>query len=86
MNGLEYVNANFCLFLSGGGSSSTQLSPPRSDQKERRTQGKDRSSSSVEDQAHTAADGSLCSDSVRSLLEEKGKAQFLRTSIVNSLS
>ncbi|XP_048067432.1 centrosome-associated protein 350 isoform X2 [Megalobrama amblycephala] len=57
--------------ISGGGSSSTQLSPPRSDQKERRTQGKDRSSSSVEDQAHTAADDSLCSDSVRSLLEEK---------------
>ncbi|XP_067250665.1 centrosome-associated protein 350 isoform X4 [Chanodichthys erythropterus] len=57
--------------ISGGGSSSTQLSPPRSDQKEKRTQGKDRSNSSVEDQAHTAADDSLCSDSVRSLLEEK---------------
>ncbi|XP_077078804.1 centrosome-associated protein 350 isoform X3 [Siphateles boraxobius] len=62
--------------ISGGGSSSTQLSPPRSDQKERRTAGKDRSSSSVEDQAHTAADDSLCSDSVRSPLEEKDSASI----------
>ncbi|XP_058639907.1 centrosome-associated protein 350 isoform X11 [Onychostoma macrolepis] len=57
--------------ISGGGSSSTQLSPPHSDQKERKTPGKDRSSSSVEDQAHTTADDSLCSDNVRSPLEEK---------------
>ncbi len=64
------------LFLSGGGSSSSQLSPPGSDQKERKTPGKDRSSSSVEDQAHTAADDSLCSDNVCSLLEEKGKAHI----------
>ncbi|XP_016086333.1 centrosome-associated protein 350-like [Sinocyclocheilus grahami] len=62
--------------ISGGDSSSTQLSPPRSDQKERKTAGKDRSSSSVEDQAHTAADDSLCSDIVRSPLEEKGKAHI----------
>uniref|UniRef100_A0A9J8A4D2 Centrosomal protein 350 n=1 Tax=Cyprinus carpio carpio TaxID=630221 RepID=A0A9J8A4D2_CYPCA len=62
--------------ISGGGSSSTQLSPPRSDQKERKTPGKDRSSSSVEDQAHTAADDSLSSDNVRSPLEEKDNASI----------
>ncbi|XP_067270257.1 centrosome-associated protein 350 isoform X4 [Pseudorasbora parva] len=62
--------------ISGGGSSSTQLSPPHSDQKERWTAGKDRSSSSVEDQAHTAADDSLCSDSVRSPREEKDSASI----------
>uniref|UniRef100_A0A8C2AKU0 Centrosomal protein 350 n=1 Tax=Cyprinus carpio TaxID=7962 RepID=A0A8C2AKU0_CYPCA len=64
------------LFLSGGSSSGTQLSPPRSDQKERKTTGKDRSSSSVEDQAHTTADDSLCSDSVHTLLEEKDSASI----------
>ncbi|XP_026125174.1 centrosome-associated protein 350-like isoform X6 [Carassius auratus] len=57
--------------ISGGGSSSTQRSPPRSDQDERNTPGKDRSSSSVEDQAHTAADDSLCSENLRSPLQEK---------------
>ncbi|XP_016356089.1 centrosome-associated protein 350 isoform X2 [Sinocyclocheilus anshuiensis] len=65
--------------ISGGGSSSTQLSPPRSDQKQRKTAGKDRSSSSVEDQAHTAADDSLCSDSVRSPLEEKADSASIAT-------
>uniref|UniRef100_A0A8C1RWQ1 Centrosomal protein 350 n=1 Tax=Cyprinus carpio TaxID=7962 RepID=A0A8C1RWQ1_CYPCA len=65
--------------ISGGGSSSTQLSPPRSDQKERKTPGKDRSSSSVEDQAHTAADDSLSSDNVRSPLEEKADNASIAT-------
>ncbi|XP_016427520.1 centrosome-associated protein 350-like [Sinocyclocheilus rhinocerous] len=65
--------------ISGGGSSSTQLSPPRSDQKERKTPGKDRSSSSVEDQAHTTADDSLCSDNVRSPLEEKADSASITT-------
>lgn len=59
------------FFFSGGGSSSAQLSPSHSDQKEKKE--KDRSSSSVEDLAHTAADESLRSDSIHSLLEEKGK-------------
>ncbi|XP_043102271.1 centrosome-associated protein 350 isoform X3 [Puntigrus tetrazona] len=62
--------------ISGGGSSSTPLSPPNSDQKERKTPGKVRISSSVEDQAHTAADDSLCSDTVRSPLEEKDSASI----------
>uniref|UniRef100_A0A671KJE4 Centrosome-associated protein 350-like n=1 Tax=Sinocyclocheilus anshuiensis TaxID=1608454 RepID=A0A671KJE4_9TELE len=65
--------------ISGGGSSSTQLSPPHSDQKERKTPGKDRSSSSVEDQAHTTADDSLCSDNVRSPLEEKADSASIAT-------
>uniref|UniRef100_A0A9J8CSG4 Centrosomal protein 350 n=1 Tax=Cyprinus carpio carpio TaxID=630221 RepID=A0A9J8CSG4_CYPCA len=65
--------------ISGGSSSGTQLSPPRSDQKERKTTGKDRSSSSVEDQAHTTADDSLCSDSVHTLLEEKADSASIAT-------
>ncbi|XP_073675321.1 centrosome-associated protein 350 [Garra rufa] len=65
--------------ISGGGSSSTQLSPPHSDQKEKKTSGKDRSSSSVEDQAHTAADDSLCSDNLRSPLEEKADSASIAT-------
>ncbi|XP_051508871.1 centrosome-associated protein 350 isoform X4 [Myxocyprinus asiaticus] len=65
--------------ISGGGSSSTQLSPSNSDQKEKRTAEKDRSSSSVEDQTHTAADDSLRSDSVRSLLEEKADSASIAT-------
>ncbi|XP_073766232.1 centrosome-associated protein 350 isoform X11 [Danio rerio] len=65
--------------ISGGGSSSTQLSPPHSGQTERRTPGKDRSSSSVEDQAHTAADDSLCSNSVLGPLEEKADCASIAT-------
>ncbi|KAL0186989.1 hypothetical protein M9458_018659, partial [Cirrhinus mrigala] len=57
----------------------TQLSPPHSDQKDRKTAGKDRSSSSVEDQAHTAADDSLCSDNLRSPLEEKADSASIAT-------
>ncbi|XP_026118818.1 centrosome-associated protein 350-like isoform X3 [Carassius auratus] len=65
--------------ISGSGSSSTQLSPPRSDQKERKTAGNDRSSSSMEDEVHTAADDFLCSGSVRSLLEEKADNASIAT-------
>ncbi|XP_051525667.1 centrosome-associated protein 350-like isoform X3 [Myxocyprinus asiaticus] len=65
--------------ISGGGSSITQLSPSLSDQKEKRSAEKDRSSSSVEDQAHTAVDDSLRSDSVRSLLEEKADSASIAT-------
>ncbi|XP_051965013.1 centrosome-associated protein 350 isoform X2 [Xyrauchen texanus] len=65
--------------ISGGGSSITQLSPSLSDQKEKRSAEKDRSSCSVEDHAHTAVDDSLRSDSVRSLLEEKADSASIAT-------
>ncbi|KAL1270176.1 hypothetical protein QQF64_032465, partial [Cirrhinus molitorella] len=65
--------------ISGGGSSSTQMSSPHSDQKDRKTAEKDRSSSSVEDQAHTAADDSLCSDAMHSPLEEKADSASIAT-------
>ncbi|KAA0714210.1 Centrosome-associated protein 350 [Triplophysa tibetana] len=63
--------------ISGGGSSSAQLSPSHSDQKEKKE--KDGSSSSVEDLAHTAADESLRSDSIQSLLEEKVDSASIAT-------
>ncbi|XP_057212370.1 centrosome-associated protein 350 isoform X4 [Triplophysa rosa] len=63
--------------ISGGGSSSAQLSPSHYDQKEK--QEKDRSSSSVEDLAHTAADESFRSDSIHSLLEEKADSASIAT-------
>ncbi|KAK2898349.1 hypothetical protein Q8A67_009767 [Cirrhinus molitorella] len=65
--------------ISGGGSSSTQMSSPHSAQKDRKTAEKDRSSSSVEDQAHTAADDSLCSDAMHSPLEEKADSASIAT-------
>ncbi|XP_051950707.1 centrosome-associated protein 350-like isoform X3 [Xyrauchen texanus] len=65
--------------ISGGGSSSTQLSPSNSDQKEKTTTEKDRTSCSVEDQAHTTADDSLRTDSVHSVLEEKADSASIAT-------
>ncbi|TRY83593.1 hypothetical protein DNTS_033709 [Danionella cerebrum] len=65
--------------ISGGGSSSTALSPPQSDPKEVRITGKDQSNSSVEDQAHTAADDSLCSSNLLGPLEAKVDSPSIAT-------